>query len=103
MLNSVLDRFLKASGVKSKEFFKKENKRRNKKPQNDRAKEYIIDSRRVFCHLFKGIPNKTLANYLNTSRSSVMVYRKIANNLIEGKDKKFVKYYESISKNLNLD
>jgi hypothetical protein len=101
-MDSMINQFLDVTNVKPRHFFKKENHRKVKKPAHGRAKDYIIDARRVFCYIFKGETDDVLSRYLNTSRSSIVNYKKVCKVLIEG-NKRFREYYENIIKKLNLD
>ena len=100
--NSIINKYLEITGVDPKDFFKKENTRKRKKPAHGRAKDYIIDARRVFCLIFIKENEDVLSRYLNTSRSLIMRYRSVSKDLLKN-DKKFKEYYDNIIKKLNLD
>jgi len=100
--NSIIDDFLEAAGVTRIRFFKKDNLRKKKKPAHDRAKEDVVDARRVFCNIFMKVHPETLGRYLNLSRFTINVHKKRSVELLET-DKKFQEYYKVMIKKLKLE
>jgi hypothetical protein len=109
-INSMINKFLEVTEVNAYSFFKRTIDPKPKagrpplKPRVVRrhGKIEVVDARRVFCYLFPEKKyNEAIARYINTSRSSVIMYKRTCKELILS-DKKFKEYYERIVKKLNL-